>query len=261
VVLTVHDLVALEHPALHPRRSVALQRAQLRAAITSATVVIAVSHATADRLRAHGVDPDRIVVAPNGATRLPAPDPARVPHTPFFLAVGSLTPRKGLDTLVAAFARANLPSDVQLVLAGSDGWDAASVHRAIDRRRPMRRVIRTGHVTDAQLAALYDRCIATCIPSIAEGFGLPVVEAAAAGAPVIASDLPVFREITDAVVLHAPAGDASAWAAALECAASARDLAGWATARAPAVAARYSWTRSAALTLAAYQRAAREPAA
>jgi glycosyltransferase involved in cell wall biosynthesis len=258
LVLTVHDLVALEHPGLHPRRSVALQRAQLRAAIASATVVVAVSRATADRLEVHGVNPDRIVVAPNGATRLPVPDPSCVPVGPYFLAVGSVTPRKGFETLVEAFARASLPDDVRLVLAGSDGWAAADVHAAIDRHRGPGRVICTGRVTDAQLAALYDRCIATCIPSVAEGFGLPVVEAAVAGAPVIASDLPVFREITDAVVLLAPSGDAPAWAAALEYAFASPELRARAAGQSLAVASQYSWKRSAALTLAAYERALRE---
>jgi glycosyltransferase involved in cell wall biosynthesis len=115
-----------------------------------------------------------------------------------------------------------------------------------------------GRVTDAELAGLYAGCLAVCIPSVAEGFGLPVVEAAAAGAPVLASDLPVFREITDAVMLHAPVGCVEGWAAALEQAAEGTTLRCRAAERTRAVARRYTWSRAAAITLAAYQRASRE---
>jgi glycosyltransferase involved in cell wall biosynthesis len=254
LVLTVHDLVALEHPDLHPPRSTAVQRAQLAAARDRASVVLAVSEATAATLRGHGVDPARIVVAPNGVTPLGAPDPSAVPVAPFFLAVGSLTPRKGFGTLVAAFARAALPRDVRLVLAGPDGWDAGSVHDAIARHDPDGRVVRAGRVTDAQLAALYQRCIAVCVPSIAEGFGLPVLEGAAAGATVVASDLPVFRELEPAVSAFAPASDVHAWSRALE------HVHDDALQIAPAAAARafardFTWERTATITVGAYERA------
>jgi glycosyltransferase involved in cell wall biosynthesis len=256
-VLTVHDLVALEHPDLHPPRSVVMQRAQLRAAITRADVVIAVSHATANTLKTHGVDPDRIVVAPNGATRFRERDRSVVPDDPYVLAVGSLTPRKGFETLVAAFAGAGLPSRFRLVIAGADGWDAPAVRQAIERHDRAGRVICTGRVSDAQLAALYEGCTAACVPSVAEGFGLPVVEAAALGAVVLASDLPVFNEINGGVVLHAPPGDVDAWAGALARVVGFDDYRREAERRACAVAERYTWERSAALTLAAYERASR----
>jgi glycosyltransferase involved in cell wall biosynthesis len=255
LVLTVHDLVALEHPELHPPRSTAVQRAQLEAARDRAAVVLAVSASTAAALRDRGVDAARIVVAPNGLTPLPRPDRSIVPQHPYLLAVGSLTPRKGFETLVAAFARAALPDDVRLVLAGPQGWDARRVLAAIDRHDVSQRVSCTGPVSDAQLAALYEACLAVCVPSVAEGFGLPIVEAGAAGAPVLASALPVFRELDEMVALYAAPGDAQAWAEALERITTDAALRHESAARGRAAARECTWDRAAAITTAAYERA------
>jgi glycosyltransferase involved in cell wall biosynthesis len=257
LVLTIHDLVALEHPDLHPARSVAVQARQLAAARDRAAVVIAVSHATAGALRARGVDAVRIVVAPNGVTTLPPPDRSVVPPDPFLLSVGSLTPRKGLDTLVAAFAGAQLPPTVRLVLAGSAGWNGSQVLDAVARHNVAGRVVCTGRVSDAQLAALYEGCIAVCVPSVAEGFGLPILEAAAAGAPVVASDLPVFHEVAGAAATYVPVGDEGAWAAALERIVGDGELRRELAAHGRLVAREFTWSQAAQITTAAYDRARR----
>ncbi|MCU1430790.1 MAG: glycosyl transferase group 1 [Actinomycetia bacterium] len=258
LVLTVHDLVALEHPDMHPPRAEAAQRSQLAAARDRAAVVLSVSEATAAALRDRGVDAARIVVAPNGLTMLPSPDRSIVPSVPYLLAVGSLTPRKGLDTLIAAFARAALPESIGLVLAGPHGWEASTVFAAIERHDPAGRITCTGRVTDAQLAALYEGCVAVCVPSVAEGFGLPVLEAAAAGAAVVASDLPVFRELAGSIALYAPVGDEQAWADALERIVADDELRTAAVAKGRVVAAEHTWDRAAEITLAAYERAQQE---
>jgi glycosyltransferase involved in cell wall biosynthesis len=254
--MTIHDLVTLEHPELHPPRSVAVQRAQLDAAIHRATFVLSVSHATADMLRSRGVEAARIIVAPLGVTTFPAPDCSIVPRDPYLLAVGALTPRKGLGTLLAAFARARLPG-VRLVLAGPPYWNESSVLDAIGRHGVADRVTCTGRVSDARLAALYETCLAVCVPSVAEGFGLPVLEAAAAGAPVVASDLPVFRELEGPVALYVPVGDEDAWTHALERVVADDALRLEAGAHAGAVARRYTWDHAASLTITAYERAVR----
>ena len=254
LVLTVHDLVALEHPEMHPPRARHAQQLQLDAARERADLVLCVSQATADALERNGVPRERIVVAPNGVSALPAPDRSVVPTQPFFLAVGSITPRKDLATLVAAFANASLAQDTVLVLAGPDGWDSDRVVHAIVSAGAEDRVVRTGRVTDAELAALYRECVAVCVPSVAEGFGLPVIEAAAAGAPVVASDLAVFRELDTGARL-VPAGDVAAWSATLQRVGGDRGLREGAEARASDIAATFSWDRAAAITMAAYERA------
>jgi glycosyltransferase involved in cell wall biosynthesis len=254
-VLTVHDLVALEHPELHPRRAVIIQRRQLAAARDRAAVVLTVSQATAAALHSRGVDPERIVVAPNGVTAMPLPDRSLVPDHPYLLAVGSLTPRKGLETLVAALSRAELDGSVRLVLAGGAGWGAQRVLDAIKHHDLGERVTCLGPVSDAQLAGLYEGCIAVCVPSVAEGFGLPLVEAAAAGAPVVASDLPVFHEIDGCVALYAPPGDEHGWADALERVVADEQLRSESAARGRALTCKHTWDRTAAITIAAYERA------
>jgi glycosyltransferase involved in cell wall biosynthesis len=253
LVLTVHDLVALEHPELHPLRAQRAQRAQLEAARDRASIVLAVSHATADVLHARGVARERIIVTPNAVTCFPPPDPALVPDGPFLLAVGSVNPRKGLDVLAGAFARADLPTATRLVLAGPDGWDATRVHDAIRGHGLGARVICTGRVTDAQLAALYGACTAVCVASVGEGFGLPVLEAAPLGAPVLAADLPVFREIDGAVTLFATPGDTDDWAAKLARIVADDDLRRDGAQRARDAARPYTWQRTAQLTVAAYE--------
>jgi glycosyltransferase involved in cell wall biosynthesis len=257
LVVTLHDVAAVDRPDLHPPRSVAAQQQQLRAARERASVVICVSRATADAARSHGVDPSRVVVVPNGVTPLPCPDPSRTPDGAFLLAVGSLNPRKGFDALVAAFAEADLPDDLRLVLAGEPGWNGTSVQEAIARHGLTSRVTCLGRVSDAQLASLYEQCTAVCVPSHAEGFGLPILEAAAAGAAVVASDLPVFRELAGAVALFSPAGDVPAWAGALERIATDTALREAAETKGRAVAGDFTWERAAELTVGAYEQAAR----
>jgi glycosyltransferase involved in cell wall biosynthesis len=129
------------------------------------------------------------------------------------------------------------------------------VLNAIEHHGVADRVTLTGRVTDAQLAALYERCIAVCVPSVAEGFGLPLLEAAAAGAPVVASDLPVFRELEGLAALYAPPRDEQAWADALERIVADDALRRESAVRACAVAREYTWDRTAAIALTAYEQA------
>lgn len=254
LVVTVHDLDAVEQPHLHPPRAVALQRLQLDCARRRATAVLAVSEATASALRRHGVSPETILVAPHGVPALPAPDLSAAPPPPFLLAVGAVCLRKGLDTLIAAFARARL-GDVRLVLAGPDGWGSERVAAAIRDHRVADRVQRLGHVSEAQLAGLYVRCLAVVVPSLAEGFGLAALEALAAGAPVVASDIPALREVAGDAAVYAAAGEPEAWAAALERLVGDEALRSDLAARGPAVAAPFTWNRTAAITVEAYRRA------
>jgi glycosyltransferase involved in cell wall biosynthesis len=253
VVMTVHDLDAIDRPELHHPRAVAIQRGQLDAARDRAAVVLT-SAATANVLRENGVAADRIVVTTYGVTSLPAPDFALVPSEPFLLVVGALDLRKGQDILVSAFARADMKG-THLVFAGPEGFGADRVLDEIQRHGVSERVTVTGRVTDAQLAGLYERCLAVCVPSRAEGFGIPILEAASFGVPVIASDITATRELEAAVSLFVPAGDDAAWSGVLEAVVADHELlAEKALERGPAFARDFTWERVASITRAAYRR-------
>jgi glycosyltransferase involved in cell wall biosynthesis len=108
--------------------------------------------------------------------------------------VGNIEPKKGVDQLVNAYAACAAETGCDLVIAGRFCWKSGTVRRAL--RRPARhgRVHLPGRVPDAALAALYQHALAFVFPSRVEGFGLPVLEAMAAGTPVIHSDHPVLLE-------------------------------------------------------------------
>lgn len=257
LVMTVHDLDALLRPDLHDRWAVGQQRAQLAAARTRAHAVIADSEATADALRAHGVDAARITVVRLGVTPLPDPDTSVVPaDTPYLLAVGSLDARKGLDCLVRAFASADLDG-ILLVIAGPEAHRAHEVTAAVSAAGVADRVVLPGRVTDAQLAALYRHTLAYCLPSRAEGFGLPLLEAMNEGAAVLASDLPVLREIGGEAVRYLPVDDVDAWATGLHAVVSDDAARAELAAAGPGRAARFTWEATARETLAVYERVTR----
>ena len=251
LVMTIHDLVALERPDLHHPRTVAQQYDQLAAAHRAAGV-IADSQATADALIARGIPARRITVAPLGltehrATGPPEPDGATV------LAVGGLERRKGFDVLLRALARPELV-DARAVVVGPDHGQAAELRALAAELRIPDRVHFPGRVDDAALWRLYRDATVLCAPSHAEGFGLPILEAMGAGLPVVATDLPVFRELTDGAAVLVPVDDPAALATAIE------RLLVDPVARADAAragherAAGFTWAATAAATVAAYER-------
>ena len=119
------------------------------------------------------------------------------------------------------------------------------------------RVFTVGPVDDATLSGLYAAATALCFPSLAEGFGLPVLEAMAAGLPVVASDIEVVREVAGDAARLVPPGDVGAWRHALEDVATDPATLQRMAAAGRARAGRFSWDRTAELTVAAYRRVLR----
>ena len=207
VVVTLHDAIPLAHPQwANPRLRNAKNRL-LRRFAESATLVIAISHAAIPELVEHyAIARDRIRVVPLGvdaqwhlppAAAAAASLASRGVHPGYFLHVGTLQPRKNLDALIDAYER--LPHAVrarrQLIVVGKYGWAAEALRERLVSLRSADRVLWLEYVDAEALRALYHGARAFVFPSLAEGFGLPVVEALAAGVPVIASDLPALREI------------------------------------------------------------------
>jgi len=197
-VMTVHDLAFLRDPACHtPRAAHAMERV-VRASARRCAAFLVPSEATADDCEALlGFPRDRVFVTPLGVDAsffdLPAPPPTR----PYLLAVGTLEPRKNYPRLVRAFRRAGV-ADLELRIVGLRGWLADDV-----REGPGVRLL--GHVGEPELRRLLAGAAAFCYPSLLEGFGLPVLEAMAAGVPVLTSDREPLRTLAgDAALLVDP---------------------------------------------------------
>lgn len=196
-VVVFHDPTFFTHPQLHERAKVLYFRSAARAGARRARRVIAVSEYGRQGAIEHvGADPERVDVVPQGIDlERYRPDPApadaelRRRHGvdgPYLLWVGAVEPRKDVPTLVRAFAglvAGGLPH--RLVLAGPPAWGTRAALEAIRESGVSDRIVRTGYVTEEAQAALYRGASAFVYPSIAEGFGFPVLEAMGCGAPVV----------------------------------------------------------------------------
>jgi glycosyltransferase involved in cell wall biosynthesis len=173
------------------------------------------------RIREHGVvDPDRLVYAPYGVSAEFTPEPdaldsqiGLIPggiEAPFLLHVGSCIPRKRIDVLLDVFAsiRKRRP-DLNLVQIGGQ-WTRAQQDK-IDAHRLGSAVRQIREVDRFTVAALYRRAAVVLLPSEAEGFGLPVVEALACGAVPVVSDIPVLREVGGEAAVYCPVANGPRW--------------------------------------------------
>ncbi len=218
-VVTVHDLGYLRFPEAHTRA----QRLYLRlSTVWSARVadrVIAISGATRDDLVAEaGIAPEKIRVVYHGVAPhfRPVEDQEALAAVrarysiaaPYVLYVGTVQPRKNLVRLIEAFAataggQADAP---ELVIAGKRGWLTEAIERRTVELGLAGRVRFTGYVADADLPALISGAQAFALPSLYEGFGMPVLEAMACGTPVLAANSSALPEVAgDAALLVDPA--------------------------------------------------------
>lgn len=200
---TVHDLTCWLMPEVHTPENVIADKGFAGSILQKADGLIAVSENTRlDAIRLLGVAPDRIQTIYSGVAgsyygAVPVP---RV--RPYVLYVGTIEPRKNLGTLLDAWAllKSSLRAEFDLVIAGPRGW---SSHEAFARIQ--QESIYLGYVPEADLPGLTAAATAFVYPSLYEGFGFPVVQAMAAGAPVLTSNNSCLPEIAgDAALLVDP---------------------------------------------------------
>lgn len=214
-VMTAHDLLHFRYPEKFGPVKAALLRRVIRLALRRSDAVIAVSDFTAqDVMRFGRVPKDRIAMISEGG-----PSPRRRQDgdaQPFFLFVGKLERTKGITDLINAFRQSEvLAADrYRLVIVGPDG--NASEDVAIAMHGAGDRISRPGFVSEADLQDLYRTCRGFVFPSIAEGFGLVVLEAMARGAPVIAARATSLPEVIGDAGLLVPPKDVEALKSAME---------------------------------------------
>lgn len=223
-IYLLHDLIPLTHPEHCRAASVARHARRVATMLETAAGIIANSHATQDALvawqQANGLPLPRTVVAWLGTERLPmAAGAAALAGGAYFVALGTIEGRKNHLMLLeqwrtlASRLGAATPA---LIVIGRRGWEAAQAIAMLDRCAGL-----SGHVVelpdcdDETLARYLRGARALLCPSFVEGYGMPLAEAMAAGTPVIASDLPVFREWAGDVPLYVDPTDGAGWRRAI----------------------------------------------
>ncbi|MCX7521018.1 glycosyltransferase family 1 protein [Microbacterium sp. STN6] len=229
VVVTIHDTLAYTHPESLKPRDVQWQKAMIKRARKHADAIVVPTHAVATQLGERFDFGDRIRVisgAPAATLRLgsasDADERARALGLPprYILAMGGIDPRKGLRSLIAAMA---LPETegLPLLIAGAEAAPAEEAAGAVGVETAAgvaaaaglaeNRVRMLGQLDDADLAVALDRAAVFVYPSLAEGFGLPVIEAFRFGTPVVHSDDPALTEVADGAGLSVPRADAAGY--------------------------------------------------
>jgi glycosyltransferase involved in cell wall biosynthesis len=270
VVCTIHDVTPVVAPS-HSRMVVWQQRYFLRAAAKRARRIITVSECSkADLMDLFGVTEERIAVVYNGVDKTVFHDqPAdkdkqrqvlsRISvQKPYIFHHGTIQPRKNLVRLIEAYrrlVRRNRNLDFDLVLAGTLGWRYEEIVRAA-RSGGEGRVILAGELEDMDLVLLLKGASLVVIPSLYEGFCLPMVEAMACGAPVIAANASCLPEISAAALRYFDPLSVEDMAACMELVLEDAEIRNNLVVRGKEQAARFDWGRCARVTLAVLQQSA-----
>ena len=269
LVFTLYDVTCISHPECHTLDNRVLALTSTALAACRAARIIAVSHYTKAQAIEHlGLPDEQIEVIHL------APDPyfhrterADLQHAvaerlgierPYVLAVGSLEPRKNLVGLIEGMRR--LPAEqrdrLALVVAGPPGWRNEEIHDRLRRAQSELSICQVGCVSREDLNVLYSFAEVFVYPSLSEGFGLPVVEAMACGAPVVTSNCSSLPEVAGRAALLVDPTDPDAIGEAIARVVSDEATRDDLRARSLARARDFSWTRTAAQTFDLYRRVA-----
>jgi glycosyltransferase involved in cell wall biosynthesis len=220
----IHDLIPLTHPQYCRPGEAAKHERRMRNALVSASGIIVNSDATGRDLRrfasARGIEIAPSVTAWLGVDRVPTRPGEPADDHPYFITVGTIEARKNhllLFDVWARLAKVLGERSPKLLVVGGRGWEANEAFKRLDHRGPSQQhVYEINGSSDEDLTRWMAGSRALLMPSFVEGFGLPVMEALSLGTPVIASDLPVYKEIVSDIPTYLDAHDAVAWQSAVE---------------------------------------------
>jgi glycosyltransferase involved in cell wall biosynthesis len=189
-ITTFHDLFVLTGEYSTPEFRARFARQARDSAARSAAVITVSAFTRSQVVSLLGVEASRVHVVHHGIRRLDLPEVAR---EPIILNVGAIQKRKNIARLVEAFETVDPPW--RLVLAGSHGYGSAGILARIEQSPARSRISVPGYISPAELAAWYAKAQIFAFPSLDEGFGMPVLEAMAAGVAVIASNRSALPEV------------------------------------------------------------------
>jgi glycosyltransferase involved in cell wall biosynthesis len=266
-VVTIHDCIHLRFPEYLPSRvAYVYAHAMIRIAARKADRVLTVSEASKrDILHYTGVDADKVTVIHNGldARFAAVPESAAIDRVrqrfqldhPFVLYVGNIKPHKNLERLIAAFAaaRPDGPDGLKLVVIGDETSNYPSVRQAVHRHRLDKHVRFFGFQPASTLVIFYRLARAFVFPSLYEGFGLPPLEAMANETPVVTSNVSSLPEVAGDAALLVDPYDVASIADGIRRAVTDEPLRQALITRGRERARHFSWTKSAADTLAVYR--------
>jgi len=220
-ILTAYDVMPITWPQQFRLAKRVLLPRQYRAALEEATGIVSISETT--RRRIDRLDPSlggKVVVVPVGFTsELLEVEPSPLPGlegVPFALVVGDLSPRKNFALLLDIWDDVfRATGGLELVAVGPDGWRSETTRRRLEQLVRRGAAVSARHVSDGRLRWCYEQARVVLYPTLEEGFGLPVVEALAFGAPVIASTDDAVVEAGQGLPTHVDARDRAGWTAAI----------------------------------------------
>jgi len=261
-VITVHDLTFLHYPEHKDQDAIRYYHDQIETAVHHADHILSVSEATRhDLMTLLGVPAEKITVQPHGVDArfrpLSADEQAAARarlHLParYILFVGTLEPRKNIDTLLDAYQQLDDPPP--LILVGQAGWLFATTDQRIhDLQASGHAIMHRDDIDHDALPAVYACADLFCLPSHYEGFGLPVLEAMACGVPVVTADNSSLPEVGGDCARYVPADDADALTAALHAGLTDADWRAQASQCGRQRARGFTWARSAQIARAVYE--------
>lgn len=269
-ILTIHDLSILLHAETHEADLARRARRRLPLMARSASMIITATECVRREICEHlQVKADRVLVTPyaprSGFQAMPAEQANQSKQRlgiedEFILFVGTVEPRKNLLAVVRAFDQILRQTSrrPQLVVAGAEGWLMDELIAFIKQSSISDRLLLTGYLNDDDLRALYSSCTVFVYPSIYEGFGLPPLEAMACGAPVIASNIATFQETLGGAAQLVEPNDVEALARTIVEILDDEDRRRALSLRGLEQAAKFSWERTAQLTLEVYREVLRQ---